>query len=411
TSQPQPATFFPVEEVVEPASANEQVVPDVFLAEGSGTGVAFLGCTQDTSGRSWLSRIPKSNPQAAQSVEMLIPCNERTIITERRPAGTGWRWVWTPDEGFFAIDPQLTATGLQRIPVDALSVGPDGDALVWDIGSGGTPKSLRRVSPAGAEKWQLVGGSPDPSRDIPGFLVDAPLVRGDGTAVVATMQGLPDQTAANLLVGVLDYATGAWSANFSLIDSISPFNAPAPPLAFDSTGTVLYLATQGTTSSYVRACAVGGSGEGRCESTNRRWISANLEGSMAALVPYANGSRLAAIGTHHLWFLDAASGAVKNKDNQPLSPEGALVARFAQPGPGNAFYLLTSAAPTLSQPYPLPVEILATDAAEKGELFRYQVPGGSLFGTVDDEGRLWLRVGRKLVKPLAPEQYRRARGG
>jgi hypothetical protein len=100
---------------------------------------------------------------------------------------------------------------------------------------------------------------------------------------------------------------------------------------------------------------------------------------------------------------------VLNKDQKPLSPTGALVARIAQPGPGSAFYLFTSPVSSFDGKTPFPMEIIATDAAEKGELYRYQVPGGSLSGALDDSGALWLRVGRKLVKPLALEQYRLVR--
>jgi hypothetical protein len=416
-SQPQPATFFPVEEVVEPASADAQVVPDIFVVDGSGSNAAFIGCEKDSNGRSWLVRVPRSNPQNRQRVEMAIPCTVRTVITERKPAVTGWRWVWTPDEGYFAIDPQLQVSGLRRNKVtglevdmvDLLVVGPDGHALAWDVGAGGTPKTLRRVSPQGVTQWQLAGGHPDSYRDIPGFLIGLPVIRGDGNLVVPLKHGLPG-SEASILVGKLSYATGDWVANPVLIDTLPHFNDPAPPVAFDATGSVLYIARQGTSTAYVRACAFDGSGETRCDmAPNRRWLT-DLQGNMAALVPYANGARVAAIGPHHMWLLDAANGQVKNKDNRALSPEGALVARFALPGPGNVFYLLTSAAPSHSQPYPLPVEILATDAAERGELFRYQVPGGSLFGAVDDTNALWLRVGRKLVKPMTPEQYRLARG-
>jgi hypothetical protein len=55
------------------------------------------------------------------------------------------------------------------------------------------------------------------------------------------------------------------------------------------------------------------------------------------------------------------------------------------------------------------VEIVSTDLAERGELFRYQIPGSSLAGSTDDSGTLWLRVGRKLVRPLPPDQYRQVR--
>ena len=123
-----------------------------------------------------------------------------------------------------------------------------------------------------------------------------------------------------------------------------------PPVAFDPTGTVLYMATQGPTSANVKACAIGSTG--LCvASGSRLWISDPLPGYMAALVPYNNGARLAAIGSNRFWFLEArdgqsTEGQIMNKDQLPLTANGALVARFAQPGPGSAFYMFTSAVAT-----------------------------------------------------------------
>ena len=86
------------------------------------------------------------------------------------------------------------------------------------------------------------------------------------------------------------------------------------------------------------------------------------------------------------------------------------MARFAQPTTGSTFYMFNSAAWEEGDVPPYPVEIIATDAAEKGELFRYRVPGGSLYGALDDSGALWLRVGSRLVK-VAIEKERLGLGG
>jgi hypothetical protein len=412
-SQAQPATFLPAAEVVEPTSATDQVVPDVFVADGkeSQGNVAFIGCAQEGNGRSGLYKVPKSNPDNVQRVEMIIPCAQDTNITARRPAGTGWRWVWTPDTGFFSLSSQFTPGTTVRVKVDRLTVLPNGDALVWDEGAGGTPKTLARYNPAGTKLWELAGGSPDVSRDIPGFLIGDPVDRGDGTIAVPVQSGIPGSDA-ELLVGVLSGADGRWTSSFSLIEKQTPFNAPAPPVALDSTGTRLYMATQGPSAAYVRSCAITGiyGDAGRCDPpNNRKWISTDLQGQVTRLVPYANGSRLVVMATNRTWFLDTTNGQRVNKDQQSLSPTGALVVRQALPGPDQSVYLFTGGVVPEPQPIPYPVEIIATDAAEKGEVFRYQVPGGSLSGATDDAGTLWLRVGRKLVKPLSLEQYRQVR--
>jgi hypothetical protein len=116
--------------------------------------VAFSGCAQEGNGRSGLYKVPKSNPDNEQRAEMLIPCEHGTRITDRRPAGTGWRWGWTPNMGFFSLDSQFTPGPTVRVKVDLPTVLSNGDALVWDEGEGGTPKTLARYNPAGRKLWE-----------------------------------------------------------------------------------------------------------------------------------------------------------------------------------------------------------------------------------------------------------------
>ncbi|MFY0521821.1 hypothetical protein ACN28I_00910 [Archangium gephyra] len=397
-SQAQPATFFPVDEVVEPINSTTPVVPDYFVVDGSGATASFIGCTKEGS-RSFLYKVTKSNPANRQRVEMDFPCDATTIITDRKPAGTGHRWVWTKDQGAFAIDAGFNIVTIPALPaVKNLAVAPNGDAFVYNVAR------LERFSPTGTSKWNLEIA--DPETNTISLILADPFVRPDGKVVIPLYD---DRLETHLYVGIVN-ANGTGFVRYE-IDRF-PLEQ-YPPVAFDPTGTVVYVATQGPTSANVRACAIG-STKLCVASGSRLWISEPLPGYMAALVPYNNGTRLAAIGSNRFWFLEARDGQSNegqavNKDQLPLTPNGALVARFAQQGPGSAFYMFTSAVGTTEKPYPYPVEIVATDAAEKGELFRYQVPGGSLYGALDDSEALWLRVGPKLVKPFAPEQYRAMR--
>ncbi|HEX8823671.1 MAG TPA: hypothetical protein VF794_27360 [Archangium sp.] len=402
-SQAQLATFFPVAESISPLTATDQVVTDFFVAEGSGSTVSFIGCVRETTGQG-LYKVTKNPADTGKRMDMPIPCKETTVITERRPSGTGWRWVWTPNEGLFAIDPQFKPGPVFRLKVDRLAVTPEGDALVYDKGEGAEPINIKRVTPAGEIKWVLNMGS---------FIIGDMVFAGSGPTVVIPLGNeFEDNTfGGKISVGTLNYDTAQWT-------SITLIHAPtnyiewdyAPPVALNTFGTQLYIVTQNGASADVRACAVSGTGDGRCDPpTNQKWLR-NLQGQMVALVPYANGSRLAAIAAHQTWFLDAATGQVVNKEAKSISPTGALVPRQVLLGPGSEFYLFTSAVLQQGQTrLPDPVEIIATEKAENGELYRYQIPGGSIAGSTDDSGALWLRVGRKLVRPLPLEQYRLVR--
>jgi len=396
TSQAQAAKFFPVAEVIEPPTVDTQVVTDYFVAEGSGTGAVFIGCAQDAVGRSRMYRVTRANPQNTVSVDMPIPCSPATTITER--TATGQRWVWTPRRGAFLMDSNLNITATRReTTMLQLFVAPDGDALIF------TPTGYMRIS-------RTTGNNLWPEPPVWNFfpdLIAAPVFR-NGNTVAIPVQESNTEGGHDIWVGVLDWTKGQWSS-FHLIDTTPTI----PPVALDPTGMSLYVATliPNNGGAFIRKCAADSTVDGgRClNSTNRLWTSVDLAGQMALLLPVSGGSRLAAIGAGHLWFLDASTGRVLNKDNMALSPEGALVARIVLPAPNNVFYQFNAAYPTDSQPLPPPQELIATDGPEKGELYRYQVPGTSVSGALDDSGTLWLRVGRKLVKTLSPSQYRQVR--
>lgn len=410
-SQAQPATFLPVAEVIEPPSATDQVVPDYFIAEGSGESTVFYGCGK-IGARSFFYRIKKSNPNAFDSLEMPFACDETTLVTERKPTGSGWRWVWTPNKGAIAVDTnfKITADSLDidgAFTVYELWITPDGGALISD----GT--SLQRLSNAGKLLWRSQNDTGSPGAEI----FTAPVVRTGGTAAntiaVARQEFSSGATITNVRVSVFRYDDGTFQQTYN-VASI-PTNQPVYGV-LDATGAVLYLSLQGDTSVAIQACAVGQTALCKAGSATRLWISDDIKGSLVAMVPYNNGSRMGIITPNSYWFLDIKTdsptrGKTLNKDQKPLVSTGSLVARYAQPGLNDSsFYLFTGAASSSSNPNPAPVEIVATDSAEQGLLYRYQTPGASLYGAVDDSGAFWLRVGRKLFKPLTPAQYRQCAG-
>lgn len=244
-------------------------------------------------------------------------------------------------------------------------------------------------------------------------------MNNNGLVLVASIAS--DSTlGAAIFVATVDYgdqnpATGGIKTNEFLVKRVAssdPVPTTTPPATFNADGTLIYVAIEGLNQlTQVFACATTAN---LCQDANQRWVSPVLSGSIVATVPYANNSRLAVIAPQKMWFLDSSTGAVVNKGGaeQPFTTQGALITLQVQPGGGTspqAFYILNG--PTFQEglPTPMPVEIVGTDTADKGVLYRYQINSGTLAAAVDATGTLWLRVGRKLVRPLTPGEYRQVR--
>jgi hypothetical protein len=411
-SQPQPATFFPAAEVIEPSGGAAQVVTDNFVADGALPLVQFLGCGNDPSrgGQPFLYRVPKNNPERPDSVAMPFICTTSTVITSKNPA-TGKRWVWTPNAGAMAVDSNLNITARLDLPIDLLTVGPDGDAVVYDVGSGGSAAGVMRIShQTGTIKW---------ARNPRGFVINTPVVRTDDVMVAVISSDEAPSGRANIAVRRLDYgqrdpATGGFELGSFLmkeVASANPIPTEAPPTAFSPDGNLLFMSFTGNGGvSQVFACVTNGDG---CVGQTQRWAAPpTLNAAIGALVPYAAGTRLAAIAAQHTWFIDTSTGQVTNKGGASLSPEGGLVVLQVQSGaPPNAqaFYLLSGPPPQAGLPAPQPLEIVATDDPSKGELYRYQINAGSISVAYDDAGTLWMRAGGSLVRPLTLNEYRQVR--
>jgi hypothetical protein len=407
-SQPQPATFFPAAEVIDPPPTGGQVVTDNFVTEGTLPLIYFIGCGNDVGGIPKIYKVEKNNTssQAPLTVNMPFICTQSTVITPKHPA-TGKRWLWTPNAGALAFDANLNITARINAPIDLLTVGPDGDAVVYDAGSGGSIVGVARVSHVnGTAKWSYTPR---------GFVINAPAVRtSDMLVATVTANGAPSGRA-NIMVSRVDYTNGLELSALVIqeIASSNPIPTEAPPSVFSPDGNLMFMAFTGLGNvTQVFACVTNGSG---CTGTTQRWQNPPLlTAPIVALVPYAAGSRVAAIASQKVWFLDASTGAVTNKGgvDGALSPEGGLVVLQVQAGAPpypQSFFILSGPPPQQNLPEPQPLELLATDDPTKGELYRYQINAGSIAVAIDDSGTLWLRAGGSLVRPLTLGEYRQVR--
>ncbi len=400
-----PATgvrFFPVEQVIRVDQG--QVVPDTFIAEGgtAGSPTTFIGCI-GVSGGTALARVRVTGEVLASNASLPFPCSSSAFISA--PAGTtGKRWLMERGVGVLAFEPDLTVTSFHLGKVWQMAVLPSGDAVVWNNEL--TQSTLQRIS----------GSSPPPnalwSKLPAGIVLAPPQFRADlDTVSVAELIHTQGAAASDVAVEQFDLTTGQRTASAVILsittaDQVAP---TPPPAAFNASGTLLYFAYQTLEvppSSRVMACASDVPG---CTGQSLRWQPPTVAGVVRSLFPFAKGSQLAAVTPEGATFFDEATGKVSNLGGKPIRPAGSQVILEVQPGNGTDFFLLDGPANGY------PTEVVAIDAPARGELYRYDMGGGSsitdsLTLAVDDGNQAWLRLGTKLVKPLPLTQYRAARG-
>ncbi|RKH78711.1 hypothetical protein D7Y21_35245 [Corallococcus sp. AB045] len=396
SSQPQPATFLPVTKVIKDPDPNGQVVTDFFTAEGSGTNVAFIGCGITTTGTGTLYRVDSAGV-VRNSLEMQIPCSAATVVTELNPTSNK-RWVWTPGFGAIAVDSNFVVSGktAPSYKLKNLSVMSNGDALVSD---GPTVSRLQHTATGGTFQWtyQQPWAPVGPAKQVAEQVL-IPIVR-----VPQVSTGL----LVELVVVTVD-ATKTGSIPAVSERTILQFTGAVehPPLtAFNTDGSVIYISFPfNNNQARVQACLTSQDG---CEGSAHKWDSQFFPVEIQGVFPYAAGSRLAIVGLQRVWFLDSENGLVANKGGTSVDASGQLLILQVQMGRATSseFYILAGPAPGSSGLPTMPQEIIAVDTAEKGELFRYEV-SSSLSCSVDDSGRLWMRLGNNLVQALTLPEYR-----
>jgi hypothetical protein len=395
--------FWPAMEVID-----APLLPETFVAEGSGNGVTFIGCASDGS----LIKVAKAGNELARN-NAIPPCNAAAYITERHPV-TGKRWLFQPPNpadftqwagavAFRTNDLVATAVfngdGSSPVAVRALAVGPDGDAVVWDAGY--ALSALKRIphgGGAGAQpRWSIDLGT----TKLTGFpVVDA------SQSVVAPTWTVDTSGTGTVSIDRFSYRTGVLSAHRNLRVLGGAGSGATPPSWLNASGSILYFSTVmgGGGSSQLFACGTTTDG---ClqQGVDQKWISDALPGIVVAVIPFARFSRLAAIAPNVTYFLNADTGdAVVSPTSGVLNPGGQFVSLQAQWGGARDFYLLNGP----NAPGALPLEIIAVDSPEQGEVYRHEILSGSVTVAVDDAGEVWFRVGQKLVRPYPLQEYRLA---
>jgi hypothetical protein len=399
-SQPVAATFFPVASVLE-GGPGVQVVPDYFIADGSGSSVTFIGCGNLDTGIPMLYRVD-ANGEVKQQLQLPFVCNANTTITEKQPS-TGLRWVWTADAGVIAINDafQIVSSPVPQMRLVSLTVDPEGQALV--LNTSGVFMRLKKDAGIGGnlKLWEY-------SPSVNASLIGTPIFRPELGYVLMPMfapNAGDDQGAVT--IHTLNYRTGPTSQGEPVSRPVVKYvysDGTPPAASISADGQTMYLAFAAAGGrTIVVSCPTNGT---LCELGNgQRWQSEAIQGRVVLMLPYAGTSRIAAIAHQHIWFMNPSTGAVLNKGGTAISPTGSLNVLQVQQGVGTRedFYLLNGSPGSLQSS-----EIVAVDRAENGEVFRYQVPGGDLTAAVDTSGQLWMRVNQKLVKALPLTDYRQA---
>jgi hypothetical protein len=412
-------TFFPVASKFSMGGA--QVMPDSFVAEGGlgGTPTTFLGCVGTSIGTA-LGRANTSGVVTMYNESLPFACGYDTEISERSPV-TGTRWVLQPGKGAYAIDANLNVTAQFGDDVQRMAVARDGSGIFWTTNPMGTTPVAFKMNPMG-------GGAPIVwSSPAGGIINSTPVVNeADRTVTLSTWQYDMGTAVGKIVVFKYDFLTGALLNGVGspqgppvvFAQQYPGFNQPITPYAaFNRDGSLIVLPllsvdVSNTVRTTILACATSPMAS-QCTGTDRRWTARTFDGVVNLVVPFSAGNYFAAVGPYQAWFLDPQTGAVRNLGEQPLRPTGSLQVLGVQPGLGSAFYLLNGPVSETGGTYP--IEIVATDKPESGELWRFsqgsgESPIAGLYMAVDENDQAWLRVGPDQVKPLTNVEYRAARG-
>lgn len=409
------AVFFPVEKVISKNGA--LVVPQSFVASGQGTNTLFFGCSGGASaGSTLLARVNVSGDVTATQPAVPYPCTTGTIITPSNLA-SGKRWAWEYGVGGYAFDVNLQISAQTAGQIHALGVMPNGDAIVWNKAA--LNQSIKWVQhTSGQVKW---------GADPLGRLAGAPTYRQSFGVYVPELNYEPATLEDTLRIELLNEASGASVQTYDI--TRWKYGLGDVPLeiqvAFNNDASLVYFPVPlpGLASSQVWACSSTPSPGAGCGGTNRRWKTVDLPGVVSLIVPFHNGSKLAAVGTKFTWFIDAMTGGIINSADgatgfaKGIEPSGQLITYGVEVNSKNTdVYLLNGPHPTSGRPLQA-IEIIGIESPQLGEVFRYEVAmGSSLSVAVDDSGGppgsgTWLRIGSNLVKPKLMSDYRVARGG
>lgn len=401
TSQPQPGNFFPVAKVIR--SSSGQLVPDFFVVDGHTANPTFIGCSGDFD----LVKVDTSG-SIVKSLTLPFQCTYATSISERN-AATGVRWIYTPGKGAIAFNQNLDivakaldATG-KYIPVTQLGVADDGDAIVLAKGQAAW---ISRIFHDSCVTGTCMAPAWTTGVSLQAIPQGNPVITGTG--VFLPLFTDDQANTATFFVQKLDYATGADGGSTILYQVTYPELDPAPQIAMtitpDGSKTLLPFSTSTGGTFQVNGCPTNASD---CAGG---WVapgvSGAFQGAALAAAPFGAGfPYVAAIGLQNTYFIRTDTGVSVGKDGLPLTASGSLVTYAYQPGRAADFYVLNGDGAS-----PMPMEIIGIDSPQNGELFRFQIPGGSLTIGLDDDGMGWMRVGNDLMQLLPLSEYRALRG-
>ncbi len=424
TSQPVGVKFFPIAQRFTSANGG-QTVPDFFTAEGGlgGTANTFLGCARTNTGTT-IVRVDTSGEVKAFVQAMPFECSLATQISELS-ASTGYRWIFEPKVGAFALDMRTFVPGKRILStrIERIGVGKSGIAVVW-VNEPGTQNRIQKLNPSATDTTN------DWSQPFDFIMNSTPVVdEGLGRAVwVSRWEFDPGTRKAQIVPYKYNLDTGQLLNGLpvcanqpcSLLSQQYPTSDISEPIMqegfFSENGdTFIIPAYSVSTSNQIQTTILNCStvSGAICEGTSARWSSPVFTGSLRLVVPFSSNNMYAAIGPFGVWFLSAQDGRVLNLGEAAITPSGSQIVVGVQPGADSDFYVLTG--PDLGATPSFASEIIAVDSPQTGEVWRLNYGSGEspLNGMhigIDDARGVWLRVGTDLIKPRPNTEYRAARG-
>ena len=417
TSQAVGVSFFPVASHL---STGNQLVPDTFTAGGglSGTPVSLVGCVGTTQGVALASfDTTGSGAAVLQNAALDFACTSNLVISARSKSN-GIRWMMEPKVGAMAVDDTLTVKKTVMGNFTRMGVSSTGTAILWEEGL--TDTTVHKVEPVASILNDWTNKAPfgimnsDPVVDIGLRLVWATMWQytlGNQKADIVAYEFNLDTGAIVNLVGTSGQPPILISQQYPMTLADKPI---MPQGAFSADGKLFYipLLSQDNTT-VVHTTVISCATAGVCTNSTRRWTSQTFDGVVSTVLPFSAGNYIAAIGPYQVWFLHEQTGTVANLGSVAVRPSTNLQVLGVQPGVNAEMYIL--AGPVSSTDATWPIEAVAVDKPESGELWRFgwgsgRTPTSGITLGVDDTGQSWFRVGPDQVKPNTLADYRLKRG-
>jgi hypothetical protein len=428
-SLPIGVSFFPVESTVERKNAMQSFTA---IGGAQGTPTTFLGCPQNPMDNlgPFLEHFDKQGNLLGQiyTTPLQCACNAFTQIND---ALSGLRWAYTP--GNYAESRACTLFAFRDNPLHLVSgtnsttnssqscngfaTDSNGNAFVVVVDRVGF--QLFRISIQGEQS-----NSPSYNSLAEVDFPAPPVVVGDtlllpiwrvGTGTLEVLRfDISNPNSGTTLTYLCSFDNGPMEPSLPDCPVTPQLNSPATPAAvLSKDGTRLYVAQRNAANNAFVALY-------NLNPPNPSPLHIHSWGPFESPITQLSLSKnerfLVASTARTTYFFSTNPSA--DTLGPPLTVSGSLYVSKHIHGPETDDSLILLGLPFFQETrsYGWPLEAIAVDKPERGELWRFnyrgdgKLPLSALAVSVDEGGQMWMRMGLQLVNPLPQNHYRQLRG-